>query len=644
MAYLDFHPPLTARDGRTLRALTVARISTEGQDEKSLDDQTELTKERVNRSFDGKVEWTVIRSRGSGEILERAELVELEAAIESRKYDLIICEDLGRICRRIYAILICELCEDNGTRLIALNDSVDTGRPDWQMNAVFSAARHEQYNKDTSARIRRTQRNRFQNGGMTQYRIFGYTAPPGAKYDHEIQIDPELLKWAIGIIERLEAGHSFQQVADWLNKNGVPPGPRARRKYWTGRLVAQWVYNTQIKGERRWNTRISVRNNKTGRRKKVKAPAGERLVRQVPHWAIIDADRYDALVRMLRLRNGSCAPGKPTGIDPRLNRPKRCTRWPGQHAVCGICGAPFVYGGHGRNDYLMCNGAREYHCWNGVTFNGELAAQNVSTQVLAVLAKLPDFDQALLQAIHEDAARYDVERLAKASVLEKRISETTRQMDNVSNAIAAGGEMTSLVGKLKELEQNLELDRHEYHTLMRSAPKAPSIPSITQIRAEAAIAMQDLAVSSQEFANVMRRLVARIEMLPFIPCDGGHPVLRARVTMDLRSFVAEEYRHGGLGNSLSSTFLVDCFEPFERYAIFSDVVRLKRSGRHLRDIAQEIGRTFSLVQKASALDDLMLRRGLDDPYLPNTAPDTLPSRMCRHKHHRYSFKRFGDAA
>lgn len=50
-------------------------------------------------------------------------------------------EELGRICRRNRAFDVCELCEDADTRLIALNDSIDTARDDWRLNAAFAAFR-----------------------------------------------------------------------------------------------------------------------------------------------------------------------------------------------------------------------------------------------------------------------------------------------------------------------------------------------------------------------------------------------------------------------------------------------------------------------------------------------------------------------
>jgi len=77
---------------------------------------------------------------------------------------LVIAEDLGRIFRRAHSQLFCELCEDYATRLVAINDNVDTGQDGWRVLAGFASVRHELYNADTSKRIRRSLRNRFLQG------------------------------------------------------------------------------------------------------------------------------------------------------------------------------------------------------------------------------------------------------------------------------------------------------------------------------------------------------------------------------------------------------------------------------------------------------------------------------------------------
>src|SRR3954451_5688700 len=146
-------PPLVARRGRTLNVLGICRISTEHQDHKSLGDQEALLRHFVGEHYDGPVHWTIIAGRGSGEYLDRKELAEAEEMIESRTLDLVVAEDLARLCRRVKAYEICEVAKECGTRLIALIANVDTARDVWHLGAMFSVFRHESSARDTGKRI-----------------------------------------------------------------------------------------------------------------------------------------------------------------------------------------------------------------------------------------------------------------------------------------------------------------------------------------------------------------------------------------------------------------------------------------------------------------------------------------------------------
>jgi len=80
---------------------------------------------------------TVIAGSGSGELLDRDDYQRLIDLVATRRYDLVFCEDLGRIVRRIHAHLVCEHCEDHNTRLYAKNDRVDTAFPNWREASIF---------------------------------------------------------------------------------------------------------------------------------------------------------------------------------------------------------------------------------------------------------------------------------------------------------------------------------------------------------------------------------------------------------------------------------------------------------------------------------------------------------------------------
>jgi site-specific DNA recombinase len=103
-----------------------------------------------------------------GLLAERLSRVEASPAVNSRQFDLVVVEDLGRIFRRNRADDFCELCEDAGTCLIAINDSIDTADENWRINGFVASFKHESIKKDTTRRIRRSLRNRFEEGGVIQ--------------------------------------------------------------------------------------------------------------------------------------------------------------------------------------------------------------------------------------------------------------------------------------------------------------------------------------------------------------------------------------------------------------------------------------------------------------------------------------------
>ena len=174
----ELKPPLTARKGRTLRILLACRVSNPGpgkQDIMSLGDQEALYRRYLSDHTALPLDVTVLSGSGSGESLERQEYVHLIELVESNQYDLVVTEDLGRIVRRIYAHLFCETCVDHRTRLIALNDHVDTCEPGWEDRSIFSAWHHERSNRDTSARLGAQHVETLRLPGSISHRDFALT-------------------------------------------------------------------------------------------------------------------------------------------------------------------------------------------------------------------------------------------------------------------------------------------------------------------------------------------------------------------------------------------------------------------------------------------------------------------------------------
>lgn len=156
----------------------------------------------------GTLDLEIIASQGSGENLERKEYLELIDRCSD--YDLVLTEDLGRICRRGHAHVFCENAIDERTRVIAINDNVDTADEGWELSSYFAVIRHEAYNKDTSRRIRRSLRNRFSQGGVIQELPYGYTKPHSKATDTECFKNSEAEAIYKEWFDRLDRGQSFR--------------------------------------------------------------------------------------------------------------------------------------------------------------------------------------------------------------------------------------------------------------------------------------------------------------------------------------------------------------------------------------------------------------------------------------------------
>ena len=634
-----FDPPLRPRNGLFLLVLIIARISTVHQDRRSLDEQVALCKRYVAQHYGALVEWEIISSQGSGEILDRKELSDAEAKVESGRFDLIIVEDLARICRRNRAVDFCELCEDQSTRLIAINDHIDTGHEGWQLNAFFAAMKHEISNKDTAARIKRSLRERFVMGGIFQCPIYGYNKPQHAKSDNEVIKDkaaePIYDQW----FRMLEEGASYAEVADWLESKGVSVGPYCRKESrWTGSMVGRITFNPILKGERQRNKKESKRVNKTGRHRSVNARPEMLLKRSCPHLAFIEPARYDRLIALLIERNAKYRRKGVQGVDTRKNVPKKRTAWPGQHVDCGVCGRPFVYGGHGQKDHLVCSGAVQYRCWNGFTVDGPLAGGKLIAAVRDAIRTLPDFNTQLIQLVQKELRHRQGNKAGQLRELTQQLDLAERELQNLTAAVRACGHSSSLLDDLIRVEKRKTQLLWDQQELAKVGDEPLVIPCAAEIRRLADAAFLTLTSTSSEFSRLLHRLIPRIVVYPFRLCDGGNVAPRAEFALHLASLLPPAVRSERLDGALQQVLVVDLFEPPQREAYRRPVMELTANGLKQRDIAWKLDITQTAVQRTVALHRRTEQMAIVDPYLRVESPPENEDRFRRHRHPRFHFE------
>ena len=629
------------KDGRTLKVIRIARISTTNQDERSLDDQLALLQQQVEAMHNGPVKYFDLATQGSGEKLDREELQKLEEMIESGEYDLVIAEDLARICRRLHAITICELCEDFDTRLIAINDRVDTSDERWRDGAFISSWHHERSNKDTSDRIKRSLRNRFINRAILADPGPFYFVPDDAKTIDDVVKHPDAVEVVETGIQMLEKECYYSEVADWLNDIGFLVGGQSKQSRWNGKLVKERFLDTRLKGIEEWNTNKSVRDNKSGRRKSKKSDPDEILTREVPHMAFLEPVRYERLKTMLERKNSRNHRSGDPSSDPLLHRPKKRTPFPGQSMFCGICGRKLVFGGHGQKHHLMCDGARQYQCWNGATVDGRLAAHKIAEAILSEYEMLPEFDQSFLSLINEEADRADETRQSEAKKVQMEIRKCEHEIENYISFIAEG-QSSAVRKRLIDAEEKLVDLQSRLHDLQNLPCERIEIPTSGQLRLHAREVLQGTLPFTWEFNKIIRHLVPRIVVFPHRLIDGGHIELRCKFRLHLGSVCQDQQTREALREPLERTLCVDLFNPPQREEFRMEVMRLRETGKE-REIADRLGITVTAAQRAAKLQRMMNEIGVTDPYQPVTEPPTDYTKLRRHLHKRFDFQPLPDA-
>jgi len=633
-------PVLTPRDGHTLVVGVVARISgCTNQKELSLDDQFDHAKQVVAELHDGPVEYRVIATKGKGEALDRPELAETEAMLRTRELDLLVAEDIGRMVRGTDAFRLCGIAVDHGTRVLAPNDCIDTADASWEEDVISACRDHVGHNSHTSKRIKQKKMNRFKKfGGATPCEIYGYVKPPGAKKFDDWQKDDAAGEVYSEWFRRLRESPNCSAVADWLNRRGVPTGNYARNKTWDGAMVRRITANTLLKGMPGRGFMHTVKHHETGRRVSVKNPDGP-LYRDCPHLAHVDPVEFDDVNARLDAANAGCGRKPVDGQDPLLRRPRKRTRFPGQHARCGYCGRQFVWGGNGMSANLMCNGSRRWKCWNSIGFNGGLAATGMALAVASELARLEGFDDQFRELVARAAQEGGADVARLRADLQGDEAALGRKTSNVMAGLAEHGPIPPINQKLAELEAEGRDLAGRRRDLDRRPGRAPELPgSAAVLRELLEEKFRGLAADSPEFGDLLRLIAPEFDVHLVRLLDGGHLLPRARVKLNLAGMFADARHLPGFEAILSVETTLDLFIPPQRERIRAEAVRLTTQGLDQREVAGRLGVTQPAVTNALALDRKMRDQGLATPYARVLEPPADYPKLRRHRNPKYRFE------
>ena len=631
------------RNGHTLVVGIPARISGgPNQKEASLDDQIAHMKEVIEENYEGSIEYRPIATTNKGERLDRPELEKIKEMLRSGELDILAMEDVGRLVRGAEAVRLWGMAVDHGTRCIAPNDGCDTADDNWEEDLLSACRDHVVHNVHHSKRLKFKLMNRFKLGqGATGLPIAGYEKPNDAEtYDDWRKLD----EWTPTIrqgLKILQQTLNCSAVADYFNEVGFLPGPYCKNKKWDGKMVRRYYNNRLLAGHPGRGHMESVKHHETGRRVS-KKKNGEPIYLDIPHLAHVDACELDETRQRLTVANKDRGRPKVNGSDPLNRRPKKRTRFPGQHARCWYCGQQAVWGSNGGARNLTCAGSRNWQCWNGTGFTGAFATRQVVDRILSELHKVEQFEEQfalILEQAHRDRNGGVTRRREE---LERAEAALARKKKNLLDFIQDHGSHPDIEGRLLEIHQEDSRIRQELRTLELLKQGELWFPkSATELRTQLTLQLHELAAESFEAAELLKQIVPQFDYYAVRLLDGGHPMPRARVVLDLSGSIDHAAHVPGLQDLLTSVHTIDLFErPPQRERIREEAVALRTQGLLLRQIVARLEERPKMpaIQRALTLDQMMRERGAETPYMVLEGPPDDYTKQRRHKHRRYRFE------
>jgi len=335
-----------AADG-VLRVILPGRISTPGQDERNIESTQEEAEQWLRQVFSGPIEIRRLGERASGWLVDRDTMVVARELIISGWPDVVLATEIREIYRNpAEQWKFAFECVDNDVRLILLHDYVDTADEDWINNFFTASLRAGMTVPETRRRVRRKAGFSFSRGGMVLKVKYGYRKPTAeeaasGKFGSVGLRIAKLSEFAPTIKEicrRIRADQSYVQIADFLNDEGILPGRHVQSGKWTGRLVKALLCDAILSGARHFRAVVHTLVYRTGKHRRDRNPAGP-TIKEYSELAHISKTEHAEVLAVMVARESQSKAGQRKGKDsPLWRRPRSRSIWPGQHAICKVCG------------------------------------------------------------------------------------------------------------------------------------------------------------------------------------------------------------------------------------------------------------------------------------------------------------------
>jgi DNA invertase Pin-like site-specific DNA recombinase len=633
-----------------LRVLIYARYSTDDQNPHSIDAQIAYCRRLLRALGITDYELVVIKDvELSGELKKRPGIDQVWSGIEARLWDLILVEDASRLYRHdSWAVDLVYRAVDKQMRVICINDSVDTADDQrvWIPRLKDATRNHAQANQYTRDRIRRTIELLWAQGAAVGGLRPGYrriaTTPAAhgepAKGPFFDEIDE---KWRPAIVEAFKQSANDDPpwtIAKYLTEKGVPKAANSTREEWTEENVKSLIRETLYRGWDVYGETVSEKQLSTGKRNAQQSDADKVLTREMPHLRIVSDELWhqaNAAIDSRRPdRDYLSGPDNPLFGVPRDSRGLLTTLF-----KCGICGAPMHRGGRGGRAYV-CSAARKRNCWNRATAEHELienaAKQVVREQLSSVDHVVDEFLRRLTLLIGDrDSLRCRVDDLTeRKKKLKLRISRLIKIIATKTNP------PESVLRQIEKFEGQLRKVAGKRNQLKRLLSRS-MIPTREEVIRRLQAVITDLDADQMTAGVALRKVICRIEAVPFLQFNSSVVVVRGRIMIDVAGLlsvelasVLSELNAAGLEKEFAATTVtLDLYRPstVPAFALKAEAINREQQNMSAEKVGKQLGLTKRVAHLAIQYGRALRQAGLEDPYIELTAPPEKAAHWGPHK-------------
>ncbi len=433
-----------------LRVALYGRFSTDKQKETSITDQMSVCERFAQGLTDNEVvaRYSDESISGSTRVETRAGGRRLMADAMADRFDVLVVEALDRLSRdQVEQETIIRRLEYRGIRVMGVADGYDSTSSSRKVQRAVRGLVNELYIDDLRCKTIRGQTGQVERGFIAGGKSYGYDVVRTER-GSDYQVNREEAAIVRFIFEKFAAGWSTLQICDDLNGRNIP-SPRGgtwmrSAIYGSPNKGSGILNNSAYIGEYIWNRSQWLKDPDSGKRVRENRPPSEWKTEQRAHYRMLPDELWFAV----RARMGT----------DRLNSGTKGRSAPPRTLFAGVlrcahCGGALTSINQ-RNYGCVTRKERGKHACEGIS----VLREQTDERLLGVLrdelcseAAQADIDAVVRRYFGSDDTEREAAKLAKS-----KIDTLTKEMENLSQAIAELGMSAALIERFKRTEAERE--------------------------------------------------------------------------------------------------------------------------------------------------------------------------------------------